>query len=140
MENHSHFIKLFFFGFILAAFLNYIPSCSEKKSPVQPDDQSNTGYSESEELKNLSDSLITAYKSEDKTKVIHFLSDDSKEIYSNILNSSNESLAEYGAALENRKLIFTNELYAEYEITINQKTYTIAYGNGGDGKWQLLRF
>ena len=140
MKNHGHFIKLFLLGFILAAFLNYIPSCSEKKSPVQPDDLNNTGYSESEELKTLSDSLITAYKSEDKTKVIHFLNDEIKEIYSNILNSSTESLSEFGAALEDRKLIFANDLYAEYEIMINQKTYTIAYSNGGDGNWQLLRF
>ncbi|MCB9250269.1 MAG: hypothetical protein H6613_17815 [Ignavibacteriales bacterium] len=56
------------------------------------------------------------------------------------MNSSDKSLAAYGEALENRKLIFANDLYAEYEITLNQTTYTIAYGNGGDGKWQLLRF
>ncbi len=140
MIHLRHFVKFFLFGFILAAFLNYIPSCSEEKSPVQPEDQNIPGYSESPELKKLSDSLISAYKAEDKAKIIEFINEETKEIYANILNTSTKSLAAYGEALENRKLTFVNDLYAEYEITINEITYTFACANTGDGFWQLVRF
>lgn len=139
MKNLKINLKFFLFGFILAAFLNYIPSCSEKKSPVEPDDGIDTEYSENYGMQSLSDSLIAAFESNDKTKVSNFLSDESKDIYSNILNNSNENLSVFGDALAKRKLIFANELYAEYEITINENTYTISYANGGDSKWHLLR-
>lgn len=140
MKNVHHFLKLFFFGFFLAALLNHIPSCSDDKSPTEPDDQKNLQVTESAELKDFSEDVITAYKSEDKEAVIEFLNEECKEVYSDMLNSSDESLIKYGEALEKRKLIFATDFYAEYEISIDDKIYTIAYGNEGDGTWQLLRF
>lgn len=140
MKHHYPLIKLFFFGFFLAATLNLNHSCSEKDSPTEPIEEYNTEYTESQSLKMLSDSLIMAFNAEDKPKVISFLNDEFKEVYAEMLNTSKESLAVFGTALEKRKLIFANELYAEYEIFVNEVTYTIAYVSSGNNDWQLMRF
>lgn len=140
MKNARRYLKFFFFGFILAAILNHIPSCSDEKSPSEPDDQDYQQLTESIELKEFSENLIAAFEVENKEMVIEFLNEESEDIYSEILISSTESLAKYGEALQKRKLIFATEYYAEYEIFIDEKTFTIAYGNEGDGTWELLRF
>ena len=141
MKQKIAFLKLFLVGFIIAFFIDANINCSENESPTQPEDgnQDISEYQETEAMQKLSDNLIAAYKSNNKNKVIETLSEEVKEIYSNILNSSTKSLSAYGNALESRKLIFANELYAEYEITIDGEVYTLNYGNGGDGIWKLLR-
>ena len=144
-------IKLFIFGFLVALFIDANISCEDKESPTQPEIGSPdfSEYQESEAMQKLSEDLISAFKSNNKSKVIEYLgyiqidtisvSDEVRDIYSEILNSSTKSLSDYGSALESRKLIFANELLAEYEITINGEVYTLDYGNGGDGAWKLLR-
>lgn len=141
MKYYWRFIKLFCVGFILAGILNLYFNCSKEESPTQASDQepSETEYIENQDMKNLSDSLISAFKSEDKSKVLSCLNNEFEDIYSSVLNNTTVSLSEFGSALEERKLIFSNSLYAEYEITINENTYTIAYANCGDSNWQLVR-
>ena len=46
----------------------------------------------------------------------------------------------FANALKNKKLVFANEMYAEYELTIDGNVFTIAYSNSGDGVWKLHRF
>jgi uncharacterized protein YaaN involved in tellurite resistance len=135
------YLKFFFFGFCIAFIINLSLSCSDKESPTQPEvgNPDFSEFQESEAMQKLSEDLISAFKSNNKSKVIEYLSDEVKEIYSEILNSSTKSLSDYGSALESRKLIFANELFAEYEITINGEVYTLDYGNGGDNVWKLLR-
>lgn len=140
MKNQYHFIKLFCFGFSLATSLNYISSCSKNESLTQPIEDIPAQYSETQEMKSLSDSLVAAFKAEDKNKVLNCTNDEFKEVYAPILNGTTESLSVFGTALEKRKLVFSNLLYAEYEVSINGTIYTIAYANCGDGKWQLVRF
>ncbi len=140
MKNIYLHLKLFSFGFGIAFLINLNLSCSEKESPTQPEENLNTEYTESQSMKGLSESLIAAFNSEDKPKVISYLNDEFKEVYAEILNNSKESLSAFGTALEKRKLIFANELYAEYEIIINEVTYTIAYVSSGSNDWQLMRF
>lgn len=140
MKYHWNFVKLFCFGFMLAAVFNLTPSCSENESPTQPNDHNSSEYYESQDLKNLLDSLITAFKSENKSKVLNCINEEFIETYTPILNNSTASLSAFGTALETRKLVFSNSLYAEYEISVNENTYTIAYANCGEDKWQLVRF
>ena len=135
-------LELFTFGFILAALLNLTSNCSEKNSPTQPEDKIDpptTDYLETQPMKNLSDSLISAFNLEDKSKVISCLSEDTRDIYGEILNNSTASLKAFGKGLENRKLVFANQLYAEYEITVDGKIYSIAYVSCGDDIWHLSR-
>ena len=142
MRNNTIFLKLFCVGFLIAAGIYFSLSCSDKKSPFEPDQepQNQSEYFETEEMKILSDSLIAAFKSENKNMVFKLLDEECRDIYSTILINSNKSLIEYGNALENRELKFANELYAEYEVSINNETYTLAYANSGDSKWRLIRF
>jgi hypothetical protein len=139
MKYQYHFIKLFCFGFLLAAGVNYIASCSKDESPTQPIDDNPAQYSETSEMKNLSDSLISAFKSENKEKVMNCFNEEFKDTYAPILNNTTKSLTAFGTALEKRILKFANSFYAEYELTIDGITYTIAYANSGDSKWQLVR-
>ncbi len=141
MGNFYLYLKLFLLGFCTALMINLNLSCSEKESITKPKSEAPdfSEYQETESMKKLSEDLIAALKSNKKEDVIEFLSDEVKEIYSNILKSSTKSLSDYGIALESRKLIFANELFAEYEIIIEGETYSIDYGNGGDGVWKLLR-
>ncbi|MBT8351707.1 MAG: hypothetical protein KJO26_10810 [Deltaproteobacteria bacterium] len=134
--NH---ILLFCYGFVIAAIVNFSFSCTGNNSSTQPQDQNNSEYSETQAMRNLSDGLIAAFKSENKDDIINYLSDNKKDVYSGILINSTQKLSDFGTALEKRKLVFANKLYAEYEITINGEIYTIAYGNGGDDVWKLLR-
>lgn len=125
---------------MFAAILNLVPSCSENESPTEPQDQNTTEYYETLNMKNLSDSLILAFKTENKNKVLNCINEEFIETYTPILYNSTSSLSTFGTALEKRKLIFSNALYAEYEISVNENTYTIAYANCGDDNWQLVRF
>jgi hypothetical protein len=68
-------------------------------------------------------------------------------MYENHVDLFTEDLEQYldkfpafTEALKNRKIIASEELYAEYELTIDGETYTIAYGQSGDGVWKLMRF
>lgn len=139
MKNQYHSFKLFVIGFLIAAGLNHIPSCSNNESPTQPTDGNPAEYSETQSMKNLSDSLISAFKSENKEQVMNCFNKEFKDTYAPILNNTTRSLSAFGTALEKRKLVFANDLYAEYEITIEGITYTIAYANCGDTNWQLVR-
>ena len=139
MKYKYQFLRLFLLGFLLAAITNYFVSCSKSESPTQPIDDNPTQYSETSEMKNLSDSLIAAFKSESKEKVMNCFNEEFKDTYQPIINNTTKSLSAFGTALEKRKLTFANSLYAEYEFTIDGIIYTIAYANCGDNKWQLVR-
>ena len=139
MKNQYHSFTLFVVGFLLAAGLNHIPSCSNNESPTQPTDGNPAEYSETQGMKNLSDSLISAFKSENKEKVMNCFNEEFKNTYQPIINNTTKSLSAFGTALEKRKLTFANSLYAEYELIIDGIIYTIAYANSGDSKWQLVR-
>ena len=139
MKYQINHMLLFCYGFVIAAILIFSFSCTGDNSTTQSQDQNNSEYSETQAMRNLSDNLIAAFKSENKDEIINYLSDNVKDVYSDILNNSTQNLSDFGTALEKRKLVFASQLFAEYEITINGEIYTIAYGNGGDGVWKLLR-
>jgi hypothetical protein len=139
MKYYHKFFTLFLSGFLLATVTNFFASCSKSESPTQPIDDNPAQYSETSEMKNLSDSLISAFKLENKEKVMNCFNEEFKDTYRLIINNTTKSLSEFGTALEKRKLTFANSLYAEYELIIDGITYTIAYANSGDSKWQLVR-
>jgi len=122
--------------FILAASL--LPRCSKDYSPSAPDGSG--GLTESATMKQLSENLIVALKAEDKTKVLDLVAPEYKTILADELNASSASMAAFGSAMEKRTLVSASALYAEYEVVVQGQTYEIAFGQCGDGKWQLVRF
>jgi hypothetical protein len=135
MKNLKVFLKLFFSGFILASILSLLTHCPES-NPVIPVDDTAV---ETPALKQLSDEVINAFESGSKDAVLNLLYDDYKFIYEDF-DATSEQMQRFAEAINKRKIIFANELYAEYEIIIDQQTYTIVYSNFGDGNWVLQRF
>jgi len=113
-------------------------TCTNKDSPNSPNDDQT--FSETPVLKAFSDSLITAFKSEDVDQVLDLVGAEYFAACDEELNGSRNTMAAVAQALEKRKLVFANALYAEYKITLNGAEHRIAYSNCGDGRWQLIRF
>ena len=126
------------FAFLLSSFLIFWNTCSNKSSPnASSDDET---FSETPALLALSDSLIVAFNSGKKDSVLALVNSEYRAVCTEELGGTQNTMAAVGQALEKRKLVFANELYAEYKVTIDGAEYSISYGNCGDGHWQLLRF
>jgi len=136
MKTSKTILKLFFTGFFLAFCLTSLTQCPIE-NPTTPADEA---AKETEATKKFSQTVISAFQSGDKQKVIDLMYDEYKDIYGKQLEASTARMTDFAAALENRKIILANELYAEYELTVNGITFTIAYSNEGDGIWKLERF
>lgn len=136
MKNLKVFLKLFFSGFILAFMLTLLTHCPES-NPVIPVDDTAV---ETPAIKQFSNDVIIAFESSDKQKVLDLMYDEYKEIYGEELNTTPDKMQTFAEALKKRKIIFSNEMYAEYEIEIDGQTFTIAYSNTGEGDWKLQRF
>lgn len=136
MDKFFKFGRLFVLGFLLAFITANLTMCPEESAtnPSEPPPV------ETEQVKQFNTTVKTAFESGDKSAVINLMYEDYQDIYGEMLNKSTADMQAFAKALENRKLIFANELYAEYEITIDGNVYTIAYSNNGDNIWKLHRF
>lgn len=132
-------LKMYLLGFVLALLINLNSTCKKSENPVEPSDNTPVA-NETTEMKSLSDSLITAFKASDKTKILNCVSSESKAMLEEELNNTNADISAFGIALENRTLIFSSELFAEYEVEVNGQKYSIAYANCGDNNWKVVRF
>ncbi len=112
--------------------------CSDKHSPNAPSDDET--YLETPALAAFSDSLIVAFQSENKGRVLALADPEYLAVCDDELDGTRTTMTAVGEALEKRKLMFASDLYAEFEVTINGEKFSIAYGNCGDGRWQLMRF
>lgn len=113
--------------------------CSKDTPPTTPVDQPVT-LVESSSLRTFSDSLATAFKSGNGDQVLQKINDEYRAVYAQDLADAGAKLQILGDALQSRRLIFSSPLYAEYQLSIDGRTYTIAYANSGDGVWRLMRF
>lgn len=136
MKEFSNYVKLFVIGIVLATFSSLLTHCP-KQNPSGPIDDPGE---ETEQVKQFNIDVITAFESGNKQSVIDLMYDEYKEIYSQELNATPGQMQAFANALKDRKLIYANEMYAEYEITIEGQIYTIAYSNSGEGDWKLHRF
>ena len=107
--------------------------CSKDNPPTTP-------IVETSSLRTFSDSLATAFKSGNADQILQKINDEYKAVYAQDLADAGAKLQILGDALQSRKLVFSGPLYAEYELSIDGRTYTIAYANSGDGVWRLVRF
>lgn len=135
----KNLLKMYVLGFIVAMFLNMNTTCKKDDNPVEPAEVTPPA-NETKEMTNLSDSLISAFKSIDKTRILNCVSDECKATLQEELNNTTADIAAFGSALEKRTLIYSSELYAEYEVEVNGQKYNVAYANCGDSKWKVVRF
>jgi len=135
----KNLLKMYVLGFIVAMFLNMNTTCKKDDNPVEPAEVTPPA-NETAEMTNLSDSLTSAFKSVDKTRILNCVSDECKATLQEELNNTTADIAAFGAALEKRTLIYSSELYAEYEVEVNGQKYNVAYANCGDSKWKVVRF
>lgn len=136
MKEFSNYVKLFVIGIVLATISSLLTHCPEQNPSGPIDDPGE----ETEQVKQFNIDVITAFESGNKQSVIDLMYDEYKEIYSQELNATPGQMQAFANALKDRKLIYANEMYAEYEITIEGQIYTIAYSNSGEGDWKLHRF
>lgn len=132
----KNYFRLFIIGFLLAFIMSNLTHCPEE-SPTNPGEEP---AFETEQLKDLNLTTIEAFNSANKDVVLDLMYDEYKEIYGEYLDDNTDKMKAYAKALESRKIIFANDMYAEYEITIEGKVFTIAYSHSGDGNWKLHRF
>jgi hypothetical protein len=137
MKDLKQLFRVFIFGFILAFMMQLFTMCPTD-NPTNP--IVDPPAEETAQMKAFTNHVVSAFQSGDKQQVIDLMYDEYKEVYSNELTISNEKMSQFASALENRKIIFSNELLAEYEINIDGTTFTISYSNTGDGIWKLNRF
>lgn len=126
------------FALLILSLLIICYTCTNKDSPNSPNDDQT--FSETPVLKAFSDSLITAFSSEDEDDVLALVNAEYRATCEAGLDGTANTMTAVAQALEKRKLVFANKFYAEYKVTIAGAEYRIAYSNCGDGRWQLIRF
>lgn len=137
MENLKVSVRFLLVGFLLAFLLSFLTHCPES-NPSGPVDE--TPAEETPAIKQFSNDVIAAFESQTPDLVLNLMYDEYKEFYSEGLRATPEKMQTFAEALKNRKIVFSSELYAEYEVTIDGEIFTIAYSNYGDGNWMLHRF
>lgn len=130
--------NFFLLGFLMGFLMLNLTNCPDKVTG--PNDENPTGI-ETPELKTFSKHAENAFLSGNRDSVFAITFDEFANAAKNYVPTDNpDLLKKFGQALSNKKLIFANQMYAEYEITIDGKTYTIAFGQSGDGVWKIVRF
>ncbi len=138
MKNFNSYFKLFLLGFLAAFIVFNLTMCPEESAG--PDDNNNNTGSESKELKEFVSKAESAFNSGSKENILKITFENNAEILTDYLPNDPVKIKKFGEAFSNKKLIFANQNYAEYELTIEGTSYTIAMGNSGDGNWKLIRF
>lgn len=135
-------IKYSLTGLLLAFILHNFSSC--KKNESNPVEQNSTNPLETEVIQDLEDDAKkteTAFKSGNVAEVKKVISESANSIYGTDLESAKPKFNSFAEALKNKKLISYSELYAEYQITVDGKSYFVSFAKQSDsGDWKLIRF
>ena len=113
-------------------------ACTTSDSTSPPDGDGT--LQETPEMKALSDSLIAAFRAEDKEQVLSYVSEEYRPALSEDFTTTTASLPAFAAALENRTLVAGDDLFAEYSVTVDSVQFRVAYAQCGDGVWHLVGF
>ncbi|MCX7908883.1 MAG: hypothetical protein N2560_05120 [Ignavibacteria bacterium] len=130
-------IQPFIFGFLLAFIFFNLTNCPDKVTG--PGDDNSIGM-ETPELKSFAKRAENAFQSGSRDSVLAVTYEEFANVTKEYLPNDPDLLKKFGEALTKKKLLFANNFYAEYEIQIDGKTYTIAFAQSGDGVWKLVRF
>lgn len=127
-----------FFAFLFLSSLLLWNTCTKKNSPTEPGDD--VTHKETPAMAAFSDSLIIAFQSGNVEDVLALTNPEYRSVCEEELEGTQTTMTAVGQALKKRKIVSASTLYAEYQITINGTTFSIACGNCGDDRWQLIRF
>lgn len=134
--------KYLFLGAISAFMIHNFTSC--KKNESNPVEQYPSNPTEKEVILDLEDDAKkteSAFKSGSITEVKKVISESAISIYGNDLENVKPKFNSFAEALKNKKLISYSELYAEYQITIEGKSYFVSFAKQTEnGDWKLIRF
>lgn len=135
-------IRYLLLGIFLAFMSESFTSCKKDSSnPVEPVSPKPI---ETEIINDLEDDAlkaIAAFNSGSVEEVKKIISTSANAIYGNDLESAKPKFASFAEALKNKKLIAYSEMYAEYEITVEGKSYFVAFSKQNEaGEWKLIRF
>lgn len=130
-------LNLFLLGFLVSFIMLNFTNCPDKVAG--PNDEKPTGI-ETTELKAFSKRAENAFLSGNRDSVFAITYEGFAKVAKEYVPNDPELLKKFGESLTNKKLIYAGSMYAEYEITLDGKTYTIAFGQSGDGIWKIVRF
>ncbi|QLH53680.1 MAG: hypothetical protein CH6_1897 [Candidatus Kapaibacterium sp.] len=130
-------IRLYLFGVMLAVITLNFTNCPEKVSG--PSNENPTGV-ETPALKSFSKTAENFFLEGKRDSIIANTYPEFSVVAQDYLPNDPAILKKFGEALTKKKLLYAGELYAEYEITIDGKRYTVAFGQSGDGVWKIVRF
>jgi hypothetical protein len=136
-------VGYFLIGLTLAFMVDGVTSCKKSENnPVEPEPLKPP--IETEVIKDLEDDAQkaeSAFKSGSTAEVKKVISETASKIYGADLENVKHKFSAFADALKNKKLVGYSELYAEYEITVDGKTYFVAFGKQNEnGDWKLVRF
>ena len=134
-------LKYFFTGLSFSLMMIIIVTCSSDKSnPTEPDNNDPTEVPIIQQIEEDTQLITAAFKSGTYDEVKNTLSPGALNKYGDDLKNQTEKYSAFASALENKKLIAFSSFYAEYEIEIDGKKYSVAFSKVTEtGKWQLVK-
>lgn len=130
-------LRMYLFGFLLALITLNFTNCPEKATG--PSNENPTGV-ETPALKGFTKTAENFFLEGKRDSVLANTYSEFADVAKEYLPDDPVLLKKFGEALTKKKLIYAGELYAEYEITIDGRKYTVAFGQSGDGIWKIVRF
>lgn len=112
-----------------------LSACGGEKS-TEPGD---TG-SETAELKAFASYATEVLLSGNRDSLLMITDEEYAAVIEQDVPDDSVAITKLGQALASRKLLYATPLYAEYEVIIDGTKYTVAFAQGGDGEWKLLRY
>ncbi len=110
-------------------------ACGGEKS-TEPDGS----QTEPPELKAFTSYATEVLLGGDKDSMLAITDEEYASVIHQDVPDDSVAIAKLGRAIASRKLLYATSLYAEYEVTIDGVKYTVAFAQGGDGEWKLLRY
>lgn len=127
-------LKYFLLGFILMAGIHLFMNIGCKDTSTSPSSPDNSGKIESSAK--LAESI---FSSADTSKLYTILTESTYNTYKSDFAEFQKVMPLYANAFKNRKLLYSNEIFAEYEFSVDGKSYTVTFTRQDDGSWKITR-
>lgn len=127
-------------GVLIAFSIDALTMCKKSSdNPTEPKQENNT--SEIQDLEDDAEKTVNAFKSGSITEIKKVISEEAAAIYGNELENVKSKFSSFSEALKNKKLIAASDFFAQYEITVDGKTFIVAFAKKNEnGDWKLARF
>lgn len=139
MKTIRNYLLPFLSGILLAMSLHLSYKCQKDDDPLSGNEkQIKIDLNQVNKDAQKTEEAFLSGKTENVKSVFH---EDALKIYKDVIESQTpEKLTAIGNAFKNRKLKGHSDIYAEYEFTEGNKTFTVAFAMTGDKTWKIVRF